>query len=173
MFDIIFRFIVMYVRTLNYISAVILICLNENETRPWCLIYLVCKYSEEDCSSRGEMTDVIKYAAVCRITGLASLRPREITLSSLTREVQTTEQVRNLCTWYWVIPEYFPNLLGTLDCDGNADSNRSGGKSSLDIFFQVISVEKLMFHRSNRCLGCVGYVYVGRIYQNRGWTLLG
>ncbi len=30
-----------------------------------------------------------------------------------------------------------------------------------------------MFHRTNHCLGCVGYVYVGRIYQNRGETLLG
>ncbi len=38
-----------------------------------------------------ELTDVIKYAALCRITGLASLRPREITPPSLTREVQTTE----------------------------------------------------------------------------------
>ncbi len=25
-----------------------------------------------------------------------------------------------------------------------------------------------MFHRTNRCLGCTGFVYVGRIYQNRG-----
>ncbi len=25
----------------------------------------------------------------------------------------------------------------------------------------------LIFHRTNRCLGCVGYVYVGQIYQNR------
>ncbi len=69
----------------------LLICLNENEKRQWCLIYFVCKYSEEDCSSRGEVTDVIKYAAVCRITGLASFRPRELTLQSLTHEVRTTE----------------------------------------------------------------------------------
>ncbi len=47
----------------------LLICLNENEKRQWCLIYFICKYSEEDCSSRGELTVVIKYAAVCRITG--------------------------------------------------------------------------------------------------------
>ncbi len=41
------------------------------------------------------------------------------------------------------------------------------------IHFQIISVEKLlMFHRTNRCLGCVGYVYVGRIYQNRGVFVL-
>ncbi len=99
--------------------------------------------------------------------------PREITLSRLTREVQTTEDASPKCV-YLVLsntrrpnvtsPDYFPNLLGTLDCDGNADSDRSGEKSSLDIFFQVISVEKLMFHRTNRRLGCVGYVYVGRIY---------
>ncbi len=30
-----------------------------------------------------------------------------------------------------------------------------------------------MFHRTNRCLGGVGYVCVGRSYQNRGVTLLG
>ncbi len=42
-----------------------------------------------------------------------------------------------------------------------------------NIFFQIISVEKLlMFHRPNRFLGCVGYVYVGRIYQNRGVFVL-
>ncbi len=35
-----------------------------NEKRQWCFIYFVCKYSEEDCSNRGELTDVIKYAAV-------------------------------------------------------------------------------------------------------------
>ncbi len=27
-------------------------------------------------------------------------------------------------------PDYLPNLLGTLDRDGNADSNRSAGKKS-------------------------------------------
>ncbi len=42
----------------------LLICLNENEKRQWRLIYFINKYSEEDCSSRGELTDVIKYAAV-------------------------------------------------------------------------------------------------------------
>ncbi len=85
----------------------------------------------------------------------------------------------NTCRPNVTSPDYLPNLLSTLDRDGNADSNRSrggGGGSSLDILFQVISVEKqLMFHRINRCLGCVGYVglYVGRIYQNRGETLSG
>ncbi len=82
MFDIIFRFIVMYVCSLNYISAAI--NLFENEKRQWCLIYFVRKCSEEDCSSQGELTDVIKYAALYRITGLASL-------TSLTCEVRTTE----------------------------------------------------------------------------------
>ncbi len=69
----------------------LLICLNENQKRQWGLIYVVCKYSEEDCSSRGELTDVIKYAAVCSITGLASFRARVLTLTSLTREVRTKE----------------------------------------------------------------------------------
>ncbi len=41
-------------------------------------------------------------------------------------------------------PDYLPNLHGTLDRDGNADSNRSGGKkiSSWGKLFLVISVEK-------------------------------
>ncbi len=30
----------------------------------WYLISSYCKYSEENCSSQGELTDVIKYAAV-------------------------------------------------------------------------------------------------------------
>ncbi len=78
MFDIIFCFIVMYGHSLNYISVAI---------NMWCLIYLVCTYSEDSSSSRGELTGVIKYAAVCRIAGLASFCPRELTLPSLTREV--------------------------------------------------------------------------------------
>ncbi len=39
----------------------LIICLNENEKRQCCLIYFICKYSEEDYSSRGELTDVISY----------------------------------------------------------------------------------------------------------------
>ncbi len=30
-------------------------CGGYNEKRQWCLIYFFCKYSEEDCSSRGEL----------------------------------------------------------------------------------------------------------------------
>ncbi len=33
--------------------------------------------------------------------------------------------------------------------------------------------KRLMFHRTNRCVGCVVYVYVGWIYQNMGVSLLG
>ncbi len=131
------------------------------------MIYFICKCNEEDCNSRGELTDVIKYTALCRITGLASFRPWEITLPSLTREVRTTEDaspkfvylvLRNACRPNVTSPDYLPNLLGSLDRDGNAESNRYGGKkSSWDILFQVISVEKrLMFHRTNCCLGCIG-----------------
>ncbi len=118
----------------------LLMCLNENEKRQWCLIYFVCKYSEEDCSSRGELTDVIKYATLCRITGLASSRLREFTLPSPTREVRTPEDaspkfvylvLRNARKPNVTSPDYLPNLLGTLDLDGNADSNRSGGKKFL------------------------------------------
>ncbi len=147
------------------------------------MIYLACKYSEEDCSSRGELTDVIKYIALCRITRLALFRPWELTLPSLTREVRTTEDaslkfvflvLRNTHSPNVKSPDYLSNLLGTLDRDWNADSNRSGGKKSWDILFQVISLEMwLMFHRTNHCLGCVGNVYVGWIYQNRGETPFG
>ncbi len=93
-----------------------------NEKREWCLIYLVCKYSEEDCSSRDKLTDVIKDAAVCRITRLASFHPWELTLLSLTREVRTTEDaslkfaylvLRNTCRPNIKSPDCFPNLLGT------------------------------------------------------------
>ncbi len=49
-----------------------------------------------------------------------------------------------------------------------------GEKIPWDILLQVISVEKrLMFHRTNHCLGCIGYVYVGRSYQNTGETFVG
>ncbi len=86
------------------------------------MIYFVCKYSEEDCSSRGELTDVIKYAAVFRIPGLASVRLRELSLSSRTREVRTTEDsspkfaylvLRNTRRPNVKSPDYLPNLLGT------------------------------------------------------------
>ncbi len=98
------------------------ITLTSTPHRLLCLIYFVCKYSEEDCSTRGELTDVIKYAAVCRISGLASLRPRELTLSSLTHDVRTTEDaspkfaylvLRNARRPNVTSPEYLPNLLGT------------------------------------------------------------
>ncbi len=118
----------------------LLICVNENEKRQWCLIYFVCNYSEQDCSSRCELTDVIKYTAVCRITGLASFHPQELTLPSLTREVQTTEDAKPKFA-YLVLrnarrpnvksQDYLPNLLSSLDHDGNADSNRSGEKMFL------------------------------------------
>ncbi len=118
MFDILFRFVGMYVRSLNF--CWLLLCLNENEKRQWCLIYFICKYSEEDCSNRGELTDVIKYAAVCRITGLASFRPREFT--RLFREVRTTKDASSKFA-YLVLrntrrpnvksPDYLPNLLST------------------------------------------------------------
>ncbi len=173
MFDIILCFIVIYVRSLNYISAANnRLKWKRKEAVVFYSLYFICTYSEEDCSSRGELTDVIKYAAACRITGLASFHPLELTLPSLTREVRTTEDesqkfaylvLINTCRPNVKSPDYLPNLLCSLDRDGNANSNRSGGtKSSWNIFFRVISVEKrIMFHRTNRCLGCVGYVYVG------------
>ncbi len=88
--------------------------------------------------SQGELTEVIKYAAVCRITELASSLPREFILPSRTREVRTTEDAGPKFA-YLVLrnagrptsPDYLPNLLGTLDRDGNADSNMSGGKKFL------------------------------------------
>ncbi len=48
-------------------------------------------------------------------------------------------------------PGYWPDLLGTLDRDGNTDSDRSGGrdsweKSSWDKLFHVISVGKRLLY---------------------------
>ncbi len=78
-------------------KSMLLICLNENEKRQWCLIYLAGKYSEEvHCSSKCQLTDVIKYAALCRITGLV-VPSAGFTLLSLTLEVQTTEDASPKC----------------------------------------------------------------------------
>ncbi len=85
----------------------LLICLNENEKRQWCLIYSVCKNSEEDCSSRGELTDVIKLSMQL-FAELPDLR-RSIRGSShydsnsngLPKSELQRMQVWNLRTWYW------------------------------------------------------------------------
>ncbi len=81
----------------------LLICLNETKrgSGVWYHISSYCKYSEENCSSQGELTEVIKYAALCRITGLASYRRGsshcrvEFAKSELMRM-----KVRKLRTWY-------------------------------------------------------------------------
>ncbi len=65
--------------------------------------------------------------------------------------------------------DYLPNLLGSLDRDGNRRQQQVWGKKVPVILFQVISVE------SGLCFTelIVAWVaYVGRIYQNRGETLL-
>ncbi len=120
----------MYVSSLNYISAAINMF---KWKRQWCLIYLVRKYSEEDCRSRGELTDVIKYRTCVVPTA-------GFTLPSLTREVRTTQYaspklaylvLRNTCRPNVKSPDYLPNLLGSLNRDRNADRNRSGGKKFL------------------------------------------
>ncbi len=81
-------------------------------------MYFVCKYSEEDCSSRGELTEVIKYAAVCRITDLR----HSVRGSSHSREVRTTEDaspkfaylvLRNTRRPNIKSLDYLLNLLGT------------------------------------------------------------
>ncbi len=76
---------------------------------------------------------------------------------ALSREVRTNEDaspklaylvLRNVCRHNVKSPDYLPILLSTLDRDENG---------SWDILLQVISVEKrLMFHRTNHCLGCLG-----------------
>ncbi len=74
----------------------LLICLNEKEKRQWCLIYFICKYSEEDCSSRGELM----LSSTLLFAELPDLR-RSVR-GSLTREVRTTEDAfaGDLHTWY-------------------------------------------------------------------------
>ncbi len=90
---------------MNFVTTflLLLIYLNENEKRQWCLIYFVCKYSEEDCSSRGELTDVIRYAAVCRITRLyvAPSAGAHTPESNSCKSELPRMQVRNLRTCYW------------------------------------------------------------------------
>ncbi len=145
----IFHFIVMYVCSLNYISAAI--NWKWKEAVVFDIIFRLNVYSEENCSSQGELTEVIKYAAVCRITGLASSRPWEFTLPSRTCKVRTTEDVSLKLAYLHACrttsPDYLPNLQDTLDRDGKADSNRSAGKkSSWDKLFQVISVEKHLMY---------------------------
>ncbi len=59
----------------------------------WYHISSYCKYSEENCSSQGELTDVIKDSTLL-FAELPDLRhpvPREFTLPSRTYEVRTTE----------------------------------------------------------------------------------
>ncbi len=149
LFDIIFRFIVMYVPLMK----------TKRGSGVWYHISSYCKYSEENCRSQGELTDVIKYAALCRITGLVSSRPQECTLPSRTCEFRSTEEMspkfayilRNVCRPK--SPDYLPILLGTLDRDGNADSNRSGvrnvpGTNSLTAHF--CSPVTWMMHHSFR-----------------------
>ncbi len=119
----------------------------------WYHISSYCKYSEENCSSRGELTDVIKYAALCRITGLASSRLREFTLLSRTREVRTTDDASvldaQMRTWYWET-HADPRQIAM-----EMQSKRQqvwGKKSSWDKLFQVISVEKRLMLQAERSL---------------------
>ncbi len=68
------------VHSLNYISAAInMFRWKRRGSGVWYHISSYCKYSEGNCSSQGELTDVIKYAALSRITGLVSSRPLEFT----------------------------------------------------------------------------------------------
>ncbi len=106
MFDLIFRFIVMYVRSLNYISAAINMFKWKRK-----VVFDIFRgrYSEEDCISWGELTDVIKYAAVCTITGLASFR-------GTTKDASPKFAYlvfRNTRRPNVKSPDYLPNLLGT------------------------------------------------------------
>ncbi len=68
------------VHSLNYISAAInTFRWKRRGSGVWYPISSYCKYSEGNCSSQGELTDVIKYAALSRITGLVSSRTLEFT----------------------------------------------------------------------------------------------
>ncbi len=137
MFNIIFCFIVMYVRSLNYISAAINMfkLKMKRGSGVWYIssINTVRKIAAAEVSwlmlSSTLLFHLQNYHCVVPSTWF--------TLQSRTCEVRTTEDASPKFT-YLVLrnarrpdvtsPDYLPNLLGSLDRDGNADSNRSGGK---------------------------------------------
>ncbi len=134
LFDIIFCFIVMNVHCLNYISAAInifkwkwkeavvfdIFCLIVNTVRK----IAVAKASWLTLSSTllfAELPDL------CRPIRGSSHFLVEIAKSELPRmQVLAYLVLRNARRP--TSPDYLPNLLGTLDRNGNSESNRSGGK---------------------------------------------
>ncbi len=128
-----------------------LICLNENEK--WCLIYFV--------------VDTVRKIALAEVswpTLSSTLLFAE--LPDLRRSEELPRmQVRNLRTWYLethadltLSHQTICLIFSVLRPRWNCRQQQVWGKKVPgDIFFQVISVEKLlMFHRTNRCLGCIG-----------------
>ncbi len=131
----------MYVRSRNYISAAInMFKWKRKEAVVFDIIYH--KYSVEDCTSQGELTDDIKYAALCRITGLASSRARGFTLPSRTRKVWTTEVACPKCAYLVMrnVQTYVTRQFDKTAMEAQT-AKGLGEKSSWDKL-QVISVEK-------------------------------
>ncbi len=154
-YNIIFCFIVMF---LNYISAAInmfkwkrreevvfdiIFCLIVNTVRKIAVAKAgwLTLSSSLRCSLQNYQTCIVPSAGV---------HTPESNLWSL------NYRVRNLHIYilYWetcIDPHHWPDLLGTLDRDGNTDSDRSGGrdsweKSSWGKLFHVISVGKRLIY---------------------------
>ncbi len=132
LFDIIFHFIVMYIPWTTF-PRLLMFKWNRKEAVVFDIIFhlivnTVRKIAEAEASW-------LTLSSTLLFAELPDFRPRELTLSSLTREVRTTEDASPKFA-YLVLrntrrptsPDYLPILLGTLDRDGNADINRSGVK---------------------------------------------
>ncbi len=99
-------------------------------------ILFVCVYFRRECSCLKLMlSSTLLFAELLDLR--RSLRGSS---HSLSREVWTTEDaspkfaylvLRNARRPNVTSPDYLPNLLGSLDRDGNTESNRSGGKKFL------------------------------------------
>ncbi len=148
-YNIYFNCNVMYVPWITFLW--LLICLNENErgSGVWYHISSYCKYSEENCSSWGELTDVsstLLFHLQNYRTCVVPSHPQEFhTPESNLRSPNYRDAspkfaylvLRNGLDWEeqsrTVLRHQTICLIFTVhDHDGNADSNRSGGKSSLD-----------------------------------------
>ncbi len=96
-----------------------------NEKRQWCLIYFVCNTVRKIAAAEASW---LTLSSTLLFAELPDLR-RSVRGSSNSWSPKFAYLVlRNARRPNVTSPDYLPNLLGSLDRDGNADSNRSGGK---------------------------------------------